>query len=94
MLNNKQKQTLRAMAHELRPIVQIGKEGISDHVLESIEVSLEAHELLKVSVLRTAPLDARGCAIEIAAALHAEVIQVIGRTIILYRRSKEHKIRI
>lgn len=90
MLNKKQKEYLRAMSNKIRPVVIIGKDGISDTLCESTDVSLEAHELIKISLLKTAPLDIKEAAIELAAATKSEVVHVIGRTFVLYRRSLNH----
>ena len=92
MLNNKQKSYLRSLANPLKAVVIVGKDGLSDTVLESLDVSLEAHELVKVSLLKTCALSVKEAAIELAVCTKSEIIQTIGRTIVLYRRSKEAKI--
>ena len=92
MLNNKQKSYLRSLANSLKAVVIVGKDGLSDTVLESLDVSLEAHELVKVSLLKTCALSVKEAAIELAVGTKSEIIQTIGRTIVLYRRSKEVKI--
>lgn len=92
MLNNKQKSYLRSLANSLKAVVIVGKDGLSDTVLESLDVSLEAHELVKVSLLKTCALSVKEAAIELAVGTKSEIIQTIGRTIVLYRRSKEAKI--
>ena len=88
MLNNQDKKYLRGLAQNLSPLVQIGKSGLSMNVYDTLDTALEAHELVKVNLLKTAPLETREAAIECAANTHAEV----GRTFILYRRSKENKL--
>ena len=92
MLSNKQKSYLRSLANPLKALVIVGKDGISDTVLESLDVSLEAHELVKVSLLKTCAVTVKEAAIELAVGTKSEIIQTIGRTIVLYRRSKESKI--
>ena len=92
MLNNKQKSYLRSLANPLKAVVIVGKDGLSDTVLESLDVSLEAHELVKVSLLKTCALSVKEAAIELAVGTKSEIIQTIGRTIVFYRRSKEAKI--
>ena len=92
MLNNKQKSYLRSLANPLKAVGIVGKDGLSDTVLESLDVSLEAHELVKVSLLKTCVLSVKEAAIELAVGTKSEIIQTIGRTIVLYRRSKEAKI--
>ena len=92
MLNNRQKSHLRALANKLRADVIIGKDGLSEQVLESVDLALEAHELLKISMLKTTSLSVKEAAIEIAINTKADIVQTIGRTIVLYRKSKEPKI--
>lgn len=91
MLTTKQKSELRAKAHGMRPLFQIGKDAISENMIKTIKDSLEAHELLKISMLKSCALSVNEAAVELSAATHSEVIQTIGRTIVLYRRSKKNK---
>ena len=92
MLSGKQKNYLRSLANRLRPVVQIGKDNITDNLITSVSDYLEAHELMKVSLLKSCELEVRAAAIELAANTGSEIVQLIGRTIILYRKSKEARI--
>lgn len=94
LVNQKQKKYLKSLAHSLSPIVMIGKEGLSDTLYESIAVSLKAHELIKCSVLKTCPQSVNEVAIECAIHTKSQVIQVIGRVIVLYKASSEKKIKL
>lgn len=94
MLSVKQKVKLRSMAMTTRPIYQIGKDGITSNLIEGISLALEAHELVKISVLKTVTEPLKQIAYDITSATHSELIQVIGRQIILYRKSKNPKISI
>jgi RNA-binding protein len=78
---------LRAEAHHLRPTVHVGQHGVSDTVLQSLDESLAARELVKVQIGRNAPLDVKAAANALAESLGAEVVQVIGRTTTLYREN-------
>ncbi len=89
MLTNKQKKQLRAEANSLSSIIQVGKDGLSFNLIETVDHALEAHELIKISVLKSAPLDVSGCAVEIASQTHAEIVQCIGRVLILYRKKRK-----
>lgn len=91
MLTGKQKRYLRALAHPLTPIFQVGKGGINDHLIRHVSEALEARELIKVSVLNNQDGDPREIGAAIAEAAKAELVQVIGKTIVLYRESKDHK---
>ena len=78
------------MAQTRRPLFQIGKDAISDNMIKTIQDSLEAHELVKISMLKTCALSVNEAAVELSAATHSEVVQVIGRSFTLYRRSKKN----
>lgn len=92
MLTGKQKSHLRSLANTQRSLFQIGKEGVSFNLINTLSDSLEAHELVKVNVLKNCSDDTRQIALDIAAGTHSEVVQIIGRTIVLYRMSKDRKI--
>ena len=94
MLTGKQKRELRKMAHHLNPIFQVGKDGVSENMLEGIEDALIKHELMKVKVLDTCEEDTRVVALKISEYTKAEVVQIIGRTIVLYLYNKEGSIRV
>lgn len=87
MINKTQKQKLKSMAHDLKPIFQIGKNGLSDDLIIGIDSVLEKRELIKVSVLQNCPYDKKEIAYDLANLTNSEVVQIIGRTIILYRQS-------
>ncbi|AMX82828.1 RNA-binding protein [Geobacillus subterraneus] len=91
MLTGKQKRFLRAQAHHLKPIFQVGKGGVTEAMTEQIAAALEARELLKVSVLQNCEEDRHIVAEQLAEGTGAELVQVIGNTIVLYKESKEHK---
>lgn len=84
---SKQRANLRSLASTLRPIAQVGKEGISDNLIQGISEALEAHELIKVTLLPSAGEDAAAIAASLSAKLGAETVAVIGRKAIFYRRS-------
>ncbi|ART77360.1 ribosome assembly RNA-binding protein YhbY [Sutcliffiella horikoshii] len=91
MLTGKQKRFLRAEAHHLDPIFQVGKGGVNENMTKQISEALEVRELLKVSVLQNCDEDRKDVAQELVAGTKAELVQVIGSTIILYKESKENK---
>lgn len=91
MLTGKQKRHLRSLAHHLDPIFQIGKGGVNDHLIRHIEEAIEVRELIKVSVLNNSIEEAREIAPEIAERSGCELVQVIGKTIVLYKESQDHK---
>ncbi|MCC6215387.1 MAG: ribosome assembly RNA-binding protein YhbY [Polyangiaceae bacterium] len=85
-LDGKQRRFLRALGHPLAPVLQIGRGGATPAVVREVERAVAHHELIKVRVGREAPgeLDEIGAAL--AGALGAELAQVLGRTLLLYRR--------
>ena len=88
-LTGKQTRFLRSLGHHLRPVVMVGKEGISEQVLEAIERNLEVHELIKVRVQEGAPQPARLSAQILADRTGSTVAQVIGKTVLLFRENEK-----
>lgn len=91
MLSGKQKRFLRAEAHHLNPIFQVGKSGVNDNMIKQISDALEARELIKISVLQNCEEDKELVAEQLVKGTEAELVQIIGNIIVLYKRSKEHK---
>ncbi|MEX1377908.1 MAG: ribosome assembly RNA-binding protein YhbY [Eubacteriales bacterium] len=87
----KQRATLRSMANKLNPSIIIGKGGITDNLISQVDVELEARELVKGSILKTALLDSKTVCNELAEKLGAQAVQAIGSKFVLYRESKENK---
>jgi RNA-binding protein len=85
-LSGKQKRFLRAEAHGLEPVVSLGKEGLSDSLLDAVRDALTTHELIKVRVLENAPLDRKEAADALPSLVKAELAGLIGRILILYKR--------
>ena len=87
MFTSKQRSNLKALASGIEPIGQIGKSGVNDNMVESVKAALEARELIKISVLQNAELLPEEYAEELVAKAGAEVVCVIGKKIVLYKRS-------
>lgn len=87
MLNGKQRAALRAAANGLDAWFQIGKGGISDNMVADVSAALDAHELVKLTVLRTAGEEPKVLLRELAEKLDAEEVASVGGKIVLYRRS-------
>ena len=89
-LNAKQRMKLKSLAHHLKPILHIGKEGVTEATLGQIETAFNTRELLKIKVQDSAPDSTDESGVMIAARLDGvHLVQVIGRTIVLYRRHPE-----
>jgi RNA-binding protein len=93
-LNKKQIQHLKGVAHPLKPVVLLGNNGLTEAVVAEIDYALNHHELIKVKI----PTDDKETKTLIVEAIcretNATKIQVIGKTLVIYRKSEENKIRI
>ncbi len=87
MFTSKQRSNLRSLAQNIQPITQVGKGGVSENLIKSLSDALEARELIKISVLNNTDDDANDIARELESALNAQIVAVIGKKIILYRKS-------
>lgn len=90
-LRGKQKRFLRAQAHHLQPIFQVGKGGVSNPMITQIREALEKRELIKISLLQNTDEIADDVAGSLAEMINCEVVQVIGRVIVLYKPSSKEK---
>ena len=88
-LTSKERAALRAQAHALSAMVHIGKQGLTPMVLDSLEDAFRAHELVKIQLGKQTDMTAKEAANEIAERVGADVVQVIGRTVTLYRELEE-----
>ncbi|CDZ99966.1 RNA-binding protein [Metalysinibacillus saudimassiliensis] len=91
MLTGKQKRFLRAEAHHLTPIFQVGKGGVNEAMLKQISEALEARELLKVRILDNCEDEKHEVAEALARGTRAELVQLIGLTVVLYKESRNNK---
>jgi RNA-binding protein len=87
MINSKQRAWLRSQANQLACQFHVGKGAITPQLLQGLDEILSTHELMKVSILKTAEGEPGDLAVELAGAVGADVIQVIGRRFVLYRHS-------
>lgn len=91
VLTSAQRAHLRSLASTMSPVTQVGKGGITENLLITVSDALEARELIKLSVLETAEYTPREAAETLAETLNAAVVGVIGRKLVLYRRSLNGK---
>lgn len=90
-MTGKERAALRAEAHHLDVKVHVGHQGLTDALLGSLNDVLRTHELVKLQVAKAGDLSAKEAANEIAEKMGAEVIQVIGRTLTIYRENPDLK---
>ena len=95
-MTTKQRAALRSMCNTMEPVLQIGKDGITDNLVKQCWDALEARELIKVNVQRNAPyMSAREACNELCERVHAEPVQTIGNRFCIYRQARENsKIRL
>lgn len=91
VMTTKQRAYLKSLAVGLNPIFQLGKASLTPEFTKGIEEALEARELIKISVLKNCADDARELAGILSERTGSAVVQVIGKKIVLYRESKDHK---
>ena len=90
-MTSKQRAYLKGLAMNLEPIFQVGKSSVTPELTQAVEEALEARELIKISVLQNCLDDPRQMAEVLAERTHSQVVQVIGKKIVLYKESKNKK---
>ena len=90
-MTSKQRSYLKGLAMEMDSIFQIGKSSLTPELTKAVEEALTARELIKISVLQNCLDDPRSLADMLAERTHSQVVQVIGKKIVLYREGKEDK---
>ena len=88
MITSKNRAELRSRANELETTLMIGKDGITDNLVDELDRQLEARELVKGRVLETALMTAREASDQLCEALGAEGIQCVGNKFVVWRRSE------
>ena len=93
-MTSKQRAYLKSLAMTMDPIFQIGKASVTPELCTAISEALAARELIKISVLQNCADDPRVIAQTLAERTHSQVVQVIGKKIVLYKEGKDDKKRI
>jgi len=88
-LTGKQKRHLRGLGHELNPVVHIGQQGLDERVIAAISNAIDAHELVKIKLLDSFSGDRHETAEALAVKTQTELVQVLGKTILLYKAAKK-----
>lgn len=88
MISGKERSYLKGLAHNLQPLMHIGKNGLSESFYAEADKILDDHELVKISILDAADMKAKQAANEVAEQLGAEFVQAVGKKFVLYRRSR------
>ena len=88
-ITGRQKKQLRALGHHLNPVVYVGKEGITKTVLAAIDDAITAHELIKIKLGQNCPMAKKEAAEKLALQSGAALVQLIGKTVLLYLSNPE-----
>ncbi len=88
-LSAKQKKYLKGVGHHLSPVIQIGKDGLSSKLIEATLLELANHELIKVKIGNNSGVDKQDAAFSLTKACSCHLIQLIGKTLLLYKENQE-----
>lgn len=92
MLTSKQRAKLRAMANRLETVLTIGKDSVSPELTSAVDEALEARELIKLSILSNCTDEPKSVAEMLSGRTRSDVVQMIGKKIVLYRKNKKKPI--
>lgn len=90
MLTQSQKKQLKALIVQDKTKYQIGKSEVTNALLDMLDKALTARELIKIEILKSATTPVMELTLDLSSKLHADVVQVVGRVIVLFRRNKEN----
>ena len=90
-MTSKQRAYLKGLAMNIEPIFQIGKSSLTAEITEAVAESFNTRELIKITVLKNCLDDPRTIAEMLGERTHSQVVQVIGKKIVLYKENKDHK---
>ena len=90
-MTSKQRAYLKGLAMTMDPILQIGKSSLTPEITQAVSEALEARELIKIHVLKNCADDGKDLAAILAERTRSQVVQVIGKMIVLYKPAKEEK---
>lgn len=90
MLNQSEKKQLKALINQDKTKYQVGKSEVTNTLLDMLDKALTARELIKIEVLKSSTTPIMELTLDLSSKLHADVVQVVGRVIVLYRKNKEN----
>ena len=90
-MTSKQRAYLKSLAMKIDPVFRVGKDSISPELIEGVREAIDARELIKIAVLQNCMDDPKEVAQTLAERPRAEVVQVFGKKIVLYKESRDHK---
>jgi RNA-binding protein len=92
MLTGKQRSYLKSLANPLKPVIQIGKEGITPAVIDQVAETIAKRELIKISVLESCDIDIKEAASTVAGRTQSEFVQAVGRKFVIYKRNRKNPV--
>ena len=90
-MTSKQRAYLKSLAMKIDPVFRVGKDSISPELIDGVREAIDARELIKIAVLQNCMDDPKEVAQTLAERTRSEVVQVIGKKIVLYKESRDHK---
>ena len=90
-MTSKQRAYLKSLAMKIDPVFRVGKDSISPELIEGVREAIDARELIKIAVLQNCMDDPKEVAQTLAERTRSEVVQVIGKKLVLYKESRDHK---
>lgn len=90
-MTSKQRAYLKGLAMNMDPIFQVGKNSLTPELIEAIREAIDARELIKIGILKNCMDDPKEIASVVSERTRSEVVQVIGKKIVLYKESRDHK---
>ena len=90
-MTSKQRAYLKSLAMKIDPVFRVGKDSISPELIEGVRQPIDPRELIKIPVLQNSMDDPKEVAQTLAERTRSEVVQVIGKKIVLYKESRDHK---
>ena len=90
-MTSKQRAYLKSLAMKIDPVFRVGKDSISPELIEGVREAIDARELIKIAVLQNCMDDPKEVAQTLAERTRSEVVQVIGKKIVLHKESRDHK---
>lgn len=88
-MTSKQRAYLKSLAMTMDPVIHVGKSSVTPELITSVDEAIEKRELIKLAVLKNCLDDPKEIANVIAERTHSQVVQVIGKKIVLYRKNKD-----
>ncbi len=88
-MKGKQRSYLKKLSHGMKPVIQVGKDGVSPQLIAQVSETIKKRELIKISILETCPEDLKEVSEKICERARCQFVQLIGRKLTIYKRNEE-----